>query len=85
MAKTKILVREVLDVSDRYDVVYANLYDNDTVRDVQICMPKYCQMSSYVGKEVYYEMKDDSICVSQVKRKKKTEEADTNETDCSEE
>lgn len=85
MAKAKILVREVLNVSERYDVAFADLYDEDVVKDVQICMPKYCQISSFVGKEVYFEVKNGTVQISQVKGKKQTEEVDTNETDCSEE
>ena len=84
MAKTKILVREVLDASERYDVVFADLYDGDTVKDVQVCMPKYCQISTMLGKEVYFEVKNGTVRVSQVKRKKKTEETGANEADCSE-
>lgn len=84
MAKTKILVREVLDVSERYDVVFADLYDGKEVKDVQVCMPKYCQISSLVGKEVYFDVVDGRVRVSKVKTGKKNEQAEDNEADCSE-
>ena len=85
MAKTKILVREVLAASERYDVVFADLYDGEEVKDVQVCMPKYCQISSLVGKKVYFEVEDGRVRVSQVKTGKKNEQAEDNEVDCSEE
>ena len=66
MQNTKVLVKEVLNASDRYDVVFAELHDSELVRKVQICMPKYCQMPSLVGKEICYSIKNGKIIVKQV-------------------
>lgn len=71
MSKTKIYVKDVIEPDGIYDVVFAEINDGISQRSLQICMPKYCNMPSLVGKEIFYEVKDGVVRVTPVKRNKK--------------
>ena len=52
MNKQKIFVRNVLPCASDLDVAIIKMND----RELQICLPKYCNIAKYIGEEVYYEV-----------------------------
>lgn len=71
MGKCKFHIRKVESISDKYDIAYGELYeeDADTCAEAQVCMPKYCNITNYVGKKVYYEIVDGKVEVTRVTKK----------------
>lgn len=51
MERKKIYVVEVLSQTKEFDVAHVRMGD----RRLQICFPKKCDITKYVGKEVFYE------------------------------
>lgn len=70
MRKTKIFVCDVLPCAGGLDVVVALLDDGTKEREVQICIPKYCNISKCIGEEIYYEMKNGKVRISGVRTPK---------------
>lgn len=70
MNKSKIFVCDVLPCAGELDVVVALLDDGTKEREVQICIPKYCNISKCIGEEIYYEMKNGKVRISEIRAPK---------------
>lgn len=70
MNKTKIYVCDVLPCAGDLDVVFALREDESGEREVQICIPKYCEISKCIGEEIYYEIKSGRVRLSSVRTPK---------------
>ncbi len=70
MSKNKIFVCDVLPCAGDLDVVVALVEDGETTREVQICIPKYCDISKCIGEEIYYEIKNGRVRLSAVRSPK---------------
>lgn len=70
MNKTKIYVCDVLPCVGDLDVVIALMESESGERKVQICIPKYCEISKCIGEEIYYEIKGGKVRLSSVRATK---------------
>ena len=48
-------------------------------RELQICLPKYCNIAKYIGEEVYYEVRNGRYRISEVRLSKVKAEAPAQE------
>lgn len=71
MNKQKIFVRNVLPCAGDLDVAFVEMNG----RELQICMPKYCNISKCIGEEVYFEVRNGRYRVSEVRGPKVKTEA----------
>lgn len=75
MNKQKIFVRNVLPCASDLDVAIIKMND----RELQICLPKYCNIAKYIGEEVYYEVRNGRYRISEVRLSKVKAEAPAQE------
>lgn len=66
MNKNKIRVCGVLPCTGELDIVTAEVEDETGVRHLQICIPKYCEISKCIGEEIWYEVKNGRVRISSV-------------------
>ncbi|MCM1220768.1 MAG: hypothetical protein NC548_40385 [Lachnospiraceae bacterium] len=71
MNKQRVFVRNVLPCAGDLDVAFVKMNG----RELQICLPKYCNTSKYIGEEVYYEIRNGRYRVSEIRSPKVREEA----------
>lgn len=68
MAKTKIFVCEVLPCAGDLEVAVVLMDDGQAEREIQLCVPKSCNISKCVGEEIYYEMKHGEVRIKAVNK-----------------
>lgn len=85
MNKNKILVCDVIPCAGDLDTVIALVEDGTSAREVQVCLPKYCELSKRIGEEIYYEIKNGRVRLSEVRLPKREEEIPTQDMESGEE
>lgn len=85
MSKNKIFVCEVLPCTGDLDVVVALVEEGGTTKEMQVCIPKYCEISKCIGEEIYYEVKNGRVRLSAVRSPKYQAEDPTQEVESGEE
>lgn len=75
MNKQKIFVRNVLPCASDLDVAIVEMNG----RELQICLPKYCNVAKYTGEEVYYEVRNGRYRISEIRLPKVKAEASAQE------
>lgn len=68
MNKKKIYVSDVLPCAGDLCVVKALMEVDDGLHEVQICLPKSCGIEKCVGEEIYYEMRNGKVRISEVRQ-----------------
>ena len=73
--KKKIFFLHFFTCASDLDVAIIKMND----RELQICLPKYCNIAKYIGEEVYYEVRNGRYRISEVRLSKVKAEAPAQE------
>ena len=68
MGKTKIFVSKVLPCAGDLEVAIVLMDDGATSKEVQLCVPKSCNISSCIGEEVYYECRNGRVYLRAIQK-----------------
>ena len=71
----KFFLGKVMRSAPDLDVAIIKMND----RELQICLPKYCNIAKYIGEEVYYEVRNGRYRISEVRLSKVKAEAPAQE------
>jgi len=85
MGKKKIFVSEVLPCAGELCVVMALMEVGNELKEVQVCLPKSCGIEKCVGEEIYYEMKNGRVRISEVRQPKPEVEIPSHDVESGEE
>ena len=61
MSKTKIFISEVLPCAGDLEVAIVLINDSNGEKEVQLCIPKSCNISKHIGEEVYFELTNGKV------------------------
>lgn len=75
MNKQKIFVRNVLPCAGDLDVAIVEMNG----RELQVCLPKYCNVTKCIGEEIYYEVRNGKYRISEVRSPRVKAEASAQE------
>lgn len=75
MDKCKIYVKSVLPCTGELEVANIIMTDNGEKKELQLCVPKSSGISECVGKEIFYEYKDGSVRLTDIKTTKSKDRA----------
>lgn len=68
MNKMKLCISDVLPCAGNLCVAFALMDDGDDIKEIQVCLPKSCGIEKCVGKEIYYEMRNGKVRISEVRQ-----------------
>lgn len=68
MSKQKLFVSDVLPCAGDLCVAFVLATVEDEIHAVQICLPKSCGIDKCVGEEIYYEMRNGKVRISEVRQ-----------------